>query len=110
MTADGSIRLEGHGAVIECSMVPWDTEIFGFPVAQVTRVELDERADATDVLEAFDSWCLDHDVRLVSCRLDHLQLRESMALESLGFRFIETVYRPRFDAFGGVSRHATTSA
>jgi L-amino acid N-acyltransferase YncA len=95
-------RLERAGASLECSMVPWDTEIFGFPVAQVTGVELDEHADPKDVLGALDAWCAGNDVRLVSCRLNHLQLRESMALEELGFRFIETVYRPRFDRFEGV--------
>jgi ribosomal protein S18 acetylase RimI-like enzyme len=61
-------------------------------------------------LDAFQTWCRGHDVRLVSCRLDHLQLRESMALEELGFRFIEMVYRPRFDAFEGIAtpRHHIT--
>ena len=84
MSLEGSARFEGAGAILECSLVPWDTEIFGFPVAQIDRIELAEGADPTEVLEAFDGWCADQAVRLVSCRLDHGRLRESMALEATG--------------------------
>ncbi len=95
------------GTVLECSIVPWDTEIFGFPVAQISRLTIDERGDPAVVLDAFEAWCAAQGVRLISCRLDHTQLRESMVLEATGFRFIEMVYGPRFDAFGqiGASRH-----
>lgn len=83
--------------------MPWDSEIFGFPVAQVTRVELGDGADMPAMLEEFDAWCAEHDVRLVSCRLDHRQLRESMTLEGHGFRFVEMVYEPRLDSFENVA-------
>jgi RimJ/RimL family protein N-acetyltransferase len=107
MNPVGSTRLESAGAVLECSLVPWDSEIFGYPVAQIDRVELDAAADPAAVLDAFEGWCASHDVRLVSCRLDHTKLRESMALEERGFRFVEMVYGPRFDAFEsiGAPRH-----
>jgi RimJ/RimL family protein N-acetyltransferase len=90
-------RLEENGAVIECFLVPWDTEAFGFTVAQIGHVVLGEGARADAVLEEFDRWCAGRAVRLVSCRLDHTQLRESMALEGHGFRFVEMVYGPRLD-------------
>ena len=96
-------RLEIAGAVLECSLVPWDSEIFGFPVAQISRVDLGEGARPAEVLDVFDAWCTSHDVRLVSCRLDHLQLRESMALENAGFRFVEMVYVPRLASFEGIA-------
>jgi GNAT superfamily N-acetyltransferase len=102
MNPVGSTRLESAGAVLECSLVPWDSEIFGFPVAQISDLELGEAADPADVLDRFEDWCATHDVRLVSCRLDHTKLRESMALEERGFRFIETAYRPRFEAFEAI--------
>jgi RimJ/RimL family protein N-acetyltransferase len=35
--------------------------------------------------------------RLVSCRLPHEKLRESMLLEDAGFRFIEMLYKPDLD-------------
>lgn len=96
-----AILFEADGAVMECFLVPWDTEIFGFPVAQISRLELADDADPAGVLRDFDGWCADHDVRLVSCRLDHRQLRASMALEEVGFRFLEMVVEPRFDLVDG---------
>jgi RimJ/RimL family protein N-acetyltransferase len=87
-------------------LVPWDTEIFGFSVAQITRFETAEDARTAPILAEFDAWCSEHDVRLVSCRLDHLQLRESMTLEDGGFRFVETVYVPRFSSFGEIAAPA----
>jgi GNAT superfamily N-acetyltransferase len=95
--------IEADGGALDCSLVPWDSASFGFPVAQITRVELADGAQPNALLQAFDAWCADHDVRLVSCRLDHTQLRESMALEGHGFRFVELVYEPRLDSFEGVA-------
>ena len=92
--------IEHGGAVIECSLVPWDSEVFGFPVAQIGRIDLAGGSGTQDVLRQFDAWCGERDVRLVSCRLDHARLRESMALEDIGFRFVEMVYVPRLDGAG----------
>jgi GNAT superfamily N-acetyltransferase len=103
MTPDGSTRLESAGAILECSILPWDSEIFGFQVAQISHLDLGEDADAAEIFEAFETWCAEHAVRLVSCRLDHLRLRESMALEDAGFRFVEMVYGLRLDSFDGIS-------
>lgn len=97
------------GASLDCSLVPWDSDIFGFAVAQVSRVSLaSAEADESGLFEAFDAWCSDRSVRLVSCRLDHAQVRESMALEAHGFRFVEVVYEPRLDDLARVAapRHA----
>jgi RimJ/RimL family protein N-acetyltransferase len=90
-------NFQADGAALECFLVPWDTEIFGFPVAQVSRLELPDGADPGAVLREFDAWCAGQRVRLVSCRLDHTRLRESMALEAVGFRFVEMVHEPHLD-------------
>jgi ribosomal protein S18 acetylase RimI-like enzyme len=97
------IRFEADGAAVECFLVPWDSEIFGFPVAQISRMELTEGAQPGGVLREFDAWCAGQDVRLASCRLDHAQLRESMALEEVGFRFVEMVHEPRLDLIDRVA-------
>lgn len=91
------MTFEADGAALECFLVPWDTQIFEFPVAQISRLELGEGADPGMILRKFDAWCAGQDVRLVSCRLDHTRLRESMALEDVGFRFVEMVHEPRLD-------------
>jgi ribosomal protein S18 acetylase RimI-like enzyme len=100
-----TIRRERNGATVEWFLVPWDSEVFGFPVAQVERFELGPDGDPA-VLRDVAEWCVEKNVRLVSCRLDHLSLRESMALESLGFRFVEMVYQPVLDGLADVARPA----
>ena len=103
MNPTDETRFERAGTILECSLVPWDSEIFGFPVAQVSRFELGGETESAEVLEAFEGWCAIRDAHLISCRLDHTRLPESMALEELGFRFVEIVYGPRFDAFEGIA-------
>ncbi len=95
--------IEADGAVLDCSLVPWDSDMFGFPVAQISRVEFAPASAPDRVLRQFETWCADQEVRLVSCRLDHTRLLESIALEGLGFRFIEMVYGPRLDSLDGVT-------
>lgn len=89
-----TIRFAAAGAVLECFVVPWDSEIFGFPVAQIGRLELTEDAEPGAVLRDFDTWCANEGVRFASCRLDHARLRESISLEDVGFRFVEMVHEP----------------
>lgn len=92
-----SIRFARGEAMLTCSVVPWDTESFGFTVAQIDVLDVGDGTEAEALLGDFRGWCADAGVRLASCRLDHLQLRESMAIEEAGFRFVEMVYRPRLD-------------
>ena len=84
--------------------VPWDSEAFGFCVAQIDTLELGLGDPAADFAR-FEQWCRQVTARLVSCRLPHDRLRESAWLERRGFRFIEMVYRPRIEL-----RHATLPA
>lgn len=93
----GRVRLQSGDAELTCSLVPWDSESFGFVVGQVEAIHLRRPEDASELLGRLASWCFEQRIRLVSCRLGHTQLIESMALEDLGFRFIETVYRPRLE-------------
>lgn len=98
-----TVRFASDGAALECFLVPWDSEIFGFPVAQIGRLELTEGAAPAAVLRDFDFWCAEQGVRFVSCRLEHTRLRESMALEEAGFRFVEMVHEPELDLAGRVA-------
>jgi GNAT superfamily N-acetyltransferase len=104
--------IEADGAAIEALVVPWDTEIFGFPVAQVSRIEIHDGAQPVALLRQFEDWCTERDVRLVSCRLDHTMLRESMTLEGLGFRFVEMVYEPQLNSLAELAapRHTVEVA
>ncbi len=95
--------IQADGSAIECVLVPWDSDIFGFPVAQISHIEIGDQGTASGILQQFDAWCAQYDVRLVSCRLDHTQLRESMTLEDSGFRFVEMVYEPQLESFDGLA-------
>jgi ribosomal protein S18 acetylase RimI-like enzyme len=95
--------IEADGAAIEVFVVPWDSETFGFPVAQISRIDVGAGAGSVALLRQFDDWCVERDVRLVSCRLEHTRLRESMTLEGLGFRFVEMVYGPHLDSLDGLA-------
>ncbi len=85
---------------LEYYAVPWDTGIFGFPVAQVGRLELhdpNQPGRALADVEPFLAWLAGQDIALVCCRLPLEQLAASMFLEDLGFRFVETVWHPRLE-------------
>ena len=89
------MRLEHDGASLDIVLVPWDSEVFGYPVAQIERFDLGRATTAAALFDDLETWCADQGVRLISCRLDHERLAESAALEEHGFRFIETVLVPR---------------
>lgn len=81
---------------LEWAEAPWDSAIFGFPVLQINRMEaLDPSAG--EELAPFEAARDRLGAGLVSCRLDHERLRESMLLEERGFRFIEMAYQPELD-------------
>lgn len=72
---------------------PWDSVIFGYPVLQITGIEV-RGPNAADAIEQFERALDASGSKLVSCRLSHERLRESMLLESIGFKFIEMIYHP----------------
>ncbi len=79
------------------SEAPWDSVIFGYPVLQIGQLEM--RGTAADKeFTAFEVARDDMGAGLVSCRLAHDRLRESMLLEDHGFRFIEMAYHPELDS------------
>jgi len=80
--------------------VPWDSEIYGTVVAQVNDIEVLDADGATEDFEAFEAWRQAGSVGIVSCRLPHDRLRESILLEQRDFRFIEMVLHPRVQLSG----------
>ena len=93
---DAAGHLDTPSLGLEWSEAPWDSALFGFPVLQIGRMEVLGPAADRD-FAAFEA-CRDRIYSgLVSCRLSHERLRESMLLEAHGFRFIEMVYHPEMD-------------
>lgn len=88
-----SERLDTPGLALAWSEAPWDTAVTGYPVWQIDHMALGE-GDTRPAMAAFESARDRSGVGLVSCRLPHDRLRESLFLEEHGFRFIEMLYQP----------------
>lgn len=91
-----SRTLRAPNLELDYFLVPWDTDILGFPVGQIGRISVLSARGAEADFSEFERWRDDEGIRLVSCRMPHGSLRESMFLESRGFRFIEMVFQPEF--------------
>jgi RimJ/RimL family protein N-acetyltransferase len=79
---------------LEAGLVPWDTAAFGFPVGQITALEVLSPAIGCHALAGFFEWAAAERIGFASCRLPLARLRESMLLEENGFRFVEVVLHP----------------
>jgi GNAT superfamily N-acetyltransferase len=89
-------RLDSPSLLMTWSEAPWDQAVCGFPVLQITEVEV-KGASASQDIRVFEGERDSMGAGLVSCRLPHDRMRESMLLEDRGFRFIEMVYRPEME-------------
>jgi ribosomal protein S18 acetylase RimI-like enzyme len=75
------------------SRAPWDEVVCGFPVLQIDSIRV-LGAGAEAAFAEFERQREQLAAGLVSCRLPHDCLIESMLLETRGFRFIEMVHAP----------------
>ena len=91
-----SAQIETTNLLLGWSEVPWDSVIFGYPVLQISHIEL-RGQEADNEFASFEAARDVLSAGLVSCRLPHHQLRESMLLEDHEFRFIEMTYQPELD-------------
>jgi RimJ/RimL family protein N-acetyltransferase len=86
---------------LEWAEAPWDTAVFGFPVLQISHIAVNDKSAASD-FGTFEAARDRLGAGLVSCRMPHERLNESMLLEDHGFRFIEMVYMPELDSLASV--------
>lgn len=73
---------------------PHDERALGYPVVAISEIEVIDPRGATTAYDDFVRWLARRQVRLVSCRLAHHRLGESMFLEQRGFRFVEMMLTP----------------
>lgn len=91
-----AVRLDSPSLRMAWSEAPWDSRVCGYPVLQINNIEV-LGSDAERDLKLFEYERDQLGAGLVSCRLPHDRLKESMLLEEHGFRFIEMLYQPEFD-------------
>lgn len=83
---------------ISAKLIPWDSQVYGFPIAGIENFQIHGSNNKT-LLEwrKFEDWLELGQCRLVSCRLPHERINESIFLEEMRFRFIEMVLHPKID-------------
>ena len=87
---------EAASALGKAALLPWDTEIFGFPVA-LFRVgdEAPDNAIRKDVAPHFSSWMMHHEVSVCGCVLPAGNVFWKSFLPTLGFRFVDFAIEAR---------------
>jgi len=85
-----ALRLDYH-------LVPWDSQIFGVPVAQISELQVHDARRAAHDYAQFARWCTEQGIALCSCRLPAERMADSLFLQDRGFRFIELNYLPRLN-------------
>ncbi|MFT3847202.1 MAG: GNAT family N-acetyltransferase [Propionivibrio sp.] len=89
-------QLDTASLRMEWSAALWDEAVCGFPVLQISSLDVKGPGAGGDFRQ-FER-IRDHlGAGLVSCRLSHEHLRESMLLEDQGFRFIEMMFGPELE-------------
>jgi hypothetical protein len=92
--ADYAMLEEGSPALGQIARLPWDTEIFGFPVADYRAGDpRDLTAGAQKLAERLDLWTRREGVDLVGTRVPAHPALLGALLESVGFRFVEMQLR-----------------
>lgn len=86
-------RIDTDSLRLTWSEASWDTVVYGYPVLQITDIEIRGSSAPSD-FRAFENLRTEAGCGLVSCRLACAKLNESMFLESCGFRFVEMLYEP----------------
>lgn len=79
---------------LEARRIPWDSELLGYPVAEIVSMKLGSIGEPQGYFEQFNNWILEFGYGMISCRLSHERLSEAALLECNKFRFIETVLHP----------------
>ena len=79
---------------LDYHLVPWDIDILGRPVAQISDARVSDARQAERDFQPFLEWLAQHGVELCSCRVPASSMVESMFLEERGFRFVELNYLP----------------
>lgn len=108
MSSQGRLQfsLATPGLKLSAREAPWDSAIFLAPVAQIDLLQVLDSHAALEDYAQYQAWVASEHIGIVSCRLAHDRLRESMLLEANGFRFIEMVLHPRLD---GLQKRSITA-
>ena len=80
---------------ITASIVPWDTDVLGFPVVSIDLFQITHNKKLNESFRLFEDWLDNTSVQLVTCRLKQKDINTSVFLQDKGFHLIETVLHPK---------------
>lgn len=89
-------KLEAPDAEASVYIIPWDSEIFGVPVAELDSIRFKNHRSGIAIIEEISAWADRHDVHLFSTRIAQHEMQTALLLQEHGFRAIEINYRPFF--------------
>lgn len=92
-----TFELDHSDVSISASEAFWDSRLFGYPVVSIEEFQIKRPDWDVTAFAGFESWLDNHRVGLVSARLGHEKLHESMFLEQHGFNFVEMVLHPHWN-------------
>ena len=87
-------KIGAQGASFQVAEIPWDTKLFGYPVAEVKSFDLGLGTQQTIGFDSLGEWLKDHDIKLCSVRVPLDCVSNIHAFEAFGFRFVELGYCP----------------
>jgi ribosomal protein S18 acetylase RimI-like enzyme len=91
---------------LEYFTVPWDTEIIGYPVAEISHLELIDPEAAKGDFEKFRAWLKTRNIQLCSCRIAQNKTPEMMFLQEHDFRFVELHHEPTLIGLQDIAMNA----
>jgi RimJ/RimL family protein N-acetyltransferase len=83
-----------EGARAEFYLVPWDTEIFGQPVAQLDAISIENPRAGEQLIGQFQDWCAAKDIHLCTAKFPQEKTVEILFLQEYSFRVVEIAYTP----------------
>src|SRR5437588_13114423 len=75
----------------EVAVLPWDSEVFGFPVATYRATDAPSISrKLPDVREALESWAAANGVELIGCSLSATEALWRFCLPRVGFLYVDS--------------------
>lgn len=77
----------------ELAVLPWDSEIFGFPVADYRVAEVAAFShEATAIARALQNWAAENEVELIGCSVSALEKQWRAVLPRVGFLYVDSTF------------------
>ncbi len=77
-----------------CEIIPWDSDLFGFNIAEIINPYCPNNQDFDVFMREIDSWCAKENIKMLGVRVSQSSVVEINSFENNGFNFIELNFKP----------------